>query len=270
MKSSRTLTLVLGAAAALSFIGTVAVYVAHFGTILSSEHNRWGEFGEYLGGVLGPILSLGALFGVLWTVRLQMRSLDDARYQQTENTFFQLLRRLQRIRDAPTSYAENKPEQARTWMPYVVLASEAWNEWIRLMRERPAETTETAARAHLIDVASELIKSKYNPVTLITDELMRLYGYVYSARIPEITKALYVQLINGEVSTIERTLLLFTLLTQPEGSFAFKVANSLGVFFNLDLSPPNIQMPEVYRRVLFNTYPHLAREGERPIAPLGG
>ena len=254
------------AIATVCFIGVIAVYVAHFGYRLSPEHRRWGEFGEYVGGFLGPVFSFGALVGVLWTIQLQIRASDDARRQQVENTFFHLLERFARIKATATYYTGSQPPEVWAVAP-IQLTQEAWQAWKSMMNER-TETTEAGARDHLSEVASRLIKSKYNNITLITDELLRLYAYVYRAKIRDGEKALYVQFINGEASPIERTLLMVTLFNQPKDGAAFAVVNSLGVFSSIDLATSFKIPAEVYRKVLSQTYPHLPQEGGRPVVSL--
>ena len=43
----------------------VGCYVRQFGGDLSASHTRWGEFGDFLGGVLNPFFALIALFLLL-------------------------------------------------------------------------------------------------------------------------------------------------------------------------------------------------------------
>ena len=212
------------------------------------------------------VSSFGALIGVLWTIQLQIRTSDEARRQQVENMFFHLLERFARIRGTVTYYTGSEPSNVWTVAP-IQLTQEAWQAWKAMMNER-TETTEAGARSHLSEVASRLIKSKYNNITLITDELLRLYAYVYRAKIPDAGKALYVQFINGEASPIERALLMVTMFNQPNDGGAFTVVNSLGVFSSIDLNT-SLKIPaEVYRQVFAHTYPHLPQEGGRPVVAL--
>lgn len=45
----------------ISFLGAIGTYIWKFGTDLSREHTRWGEFGSYVSGVLGFALTTGTL-----------------------------------------------------------------------------------------------------------------------------------------------------------------------------------------------------------------
>lgn len=68
-----------------AFLATAAVgglYWIHFGENPIGGPMRWGQFGDYFGGVLGPIFALGALIGVLLTLRHQREELHQARSQK--------------------------------------------------------------------------------------------------------------------------------------------------------------------------------------------
>ena len=87
----------------------VAVYFHVFHGSLSTKQEVWGQFGEYVGGILGPLFALAALFALLYTVILQSKELRASaeqleksqralesqnsvlERQNFESTFFQLL-----------------------------------------------------------------------------------------------------------------------------------------------------------------------------------
>lgn len=76
---------------------------------LSHKLEEWGQFGDYLGGILNPLFSLTALFALLHTIKLQTKELHESTEQlkasaeafkiqndvmmrqQFENKFFQML-----------------------------------------------------------------------------------------------------------------------------------------------------------------------------------
>ncbi len=86
------------------------IYFLNFHGTLSSNQTVWGEFGDYFGGILNPILSFFALIALLLTIVLQSNDLSLTREQLIktstalqeqeknqqqqifENTFFQLLK----------------------------------------------------------------------------------------------------------------------------------------------------------------------------------
>jgi uncharacterized membrane protein len=89
------------AVGALIALIVVLLYKSHFGSI-EDTHERWGQFGDYFGGVLNPIFSFLGLVAILVTLRLQIsqtrQSLKDTVRQnkradliQFQTTFFQLV-----------------------------------------------------------------------------------------------------------------------------------------------------------------------------------
>lgn len=62
---------------ALAAAGSVlAVYFAHFPTTFSAQQAEWGQFGDYVGGLLNPFFSVMAFFALLYTVRQQSITID--------------------------------------------------------------------------------------------------------------------------------------------------------------------------------------------------
>lgn len=57
----------------LVLVGTIGTYlwIGGFGPTLATNSVDWANFGSYVGGVAGPLLSFLALMAVVWTVRLQ-------------------------------------------------------------------------------------------------------------------------------------------------------------------------------------------------------
>ena len=72
------------AVAAFAIAVVVAFYVCNFSSPLSSDTEAWGQFGDYIGGTLNPLLSFLALIGLLFTLWIQSRSLSTARRQMAQ------------------------------------------------------------------------------------------------------------------------------------------------------------------------------------------
>lgn len=66
---------------------TIAAYplLGHFGFPFATNSSEWANFGTYLGGVAGPLLSFLALIAVAWTVRLQYDLLRRDLEKQTSD-----------------------------------------------------------------------------------------------------------------------------------------------------------------------------------------
>lgn len=104
------LLLAINLAAAAFLIATVAfaTYLYKFGRLgFSSDQSQWGEFGDFLGGVINPVVGIVTVFLLLITVILQRKelrnSIEEMRksnaafgIQNFEQTFFTWLEMYQR------------------------------------------------------------------------------------------------------------------------------------------------------------------------------
>ncbi|MGQ7276312.1 hypothetical protein [Marinobacter sp. V034] len=73
-KFTDTLAKILSLAILASGILLVS-YVNIFGRNISSDHHRWAEFGSFMGGTVGPVISFVALMALLMTIRIQNTAL---------------------------------------------------------------------------------------------------------------------------------------------------------------------------------------------------
>jgi uncharacterized membrane protein len=87
----------------------IGIYIWKFYGDLSEKQETWGQFGDYIGGILNPLFSLTALFALLYTIYLQSKELREStkqlkisaealrkqnevsETQKFEATFFQML-----------------------------------------------------------------------------------------------------------------------------------------------------------------------------------
>jgi len=104
----------------LVLVLTIAAYplLGHFGFPFSTSSNEWANFGTYLGGVAGPLLSFLALIAVAWTVRLQYDLLRRDSEKQTSDQHVRWLEAIYRdildLMHAPLRLAHG-PESTTTW-----------------------------------------------------------------------------------------------------------------------------------------------------------
>jgi len=70
---------------------SIALYRYQFGGVLAVNSSEWSNFGSYIGGVLGPLVSLATLLVVLKTVYMQREMLNTQRVE------FETMLDLQRV-----------------------------------------------------------------------------------------------------------------------------------------------------------------------------
>lgn len=72
---------------AILIIMVALFYVKAFTTQLSGSQEVWGQFGDYFGGVLNPLLSFFAFSALLYTVFLQVKSAAENDKKHDEQVF---------------------------------------------------------------------------------------------------------------------------------------------------------------------------------------
>lgn len=76
MKVSRSAALLLAV-----YTAPLVVYVLVFGPLLSTDHDRWGEFGSAMAGIYAPIVALSTLALLVRQTRLQSQ-INEHQYDQ--------------------------------------------------------------------------------------------------------------------------------------------------------------------------------------------
>jgi hypothetical protein len=78
----------IAAFALCSAFVTIVVYTLHFwGSTLSDKQEAWGQFGDYVGGLLNPIIALCALVLLALGTQIQRRILRETRSQAERARF---------------------------------------------------------------------------------------------------------------------------------------------------------------------------------------
>ena len=255
---------ILGIPAVIVAALVVGVYAFRFGDHLSANHERWGQFGEYLGGVLGPLLSFLALLAVVGTLQLQL--------QQFDATFFNLMQSVARIREGKVAVkslgivATPVTSSQVVEVPIQLAIRDAWEKLKRMMNAR-TETSEDGARLHLVESMGAL-RREYGDAFRLADKIFQIYRFIYRARLTPEERGYYVEIVNSEITPIEHSLVLFALLTQPTGAAAFKVINELQAFITLDLR--SLGLPRAYSQALKACCTHLTIDSSepRPVLPV--
>lgn len=93
MKTSYKLTSIALIALFSAFV-TIAFYRYNFQGAFSSLNEHWGTFGDYVGGVLNPILSFLALLALLYTINLQIADHRLLKKQATKEDVFRMMEAL--------------------------------------------------------------------------------------------------------------------------------------------------------------------------------
>ena len=234
---------IVGIAAAILIVGS---YLTKFSGGLSDNHEHWGQFGDYVGGLLNPTFSLLALIALLATFALQVRELrisakelknsadalvkqnEALRVQNFEASFFQLLRLHNDI--------VNSIDRVST-KGKVTTGRDCFNVFLRRLQstleiegaDRNFDAFLTHYDLFYIEYQHEIghyFRLLYNIVKLVS-------------RTGGIDKRFYTNLVRAQLSSAELMLLFYNCLS-PWGSEKFK---PLIEEFALLKTMPNTTLP---------------------------
>jgi len=79
------LILSVGAIASLIMLGFFTLYLTKFNDGLSTKQETWGQFGDFMGGSLNPMLGFITILILLATMNIQRRELQEQRTVAAEN-----------------------------------------------------------------------------------------------------------------------------------------------------------------------------------------
>jgi hypothetical protein len=208
---------VLPLLAVLLFAVVVGVYAKIFIGPLSLDHDKWGQFGDYVGGVLNPLLAFFGLIALLVTIRLQVKELKLSTrelsksavalqrqnaalvHQNFESTFFQLLRRVGWLAEA-TKFGILSGRAALKEM-YI---SHLQNEYYLPLVSKGGNAGEVAVKAYELfydrhhDTLGHYFRTLYHLFTFIDKSILK-----------EEDKAIYANIARAQLSTYELCLLFY-------------------------------------------------------------
>ena len=81
--------LVVSIFAGVWLIGVLVTYIVVFFNHSFGNPEEWGEFGDYFGGMLNPVIALAALVALFTSIRIQQRELAETHIQLAESTVAQ-------------------------------------------------------------------------------------------------------------------------------------------------------------------------------------
>lgn len=165
--------ILVGAACAVA--GTYYAYFQNFHSGLSEKHEVWGQFGDFIGESLNPILSFLSLIALILTVALQSKQMNIAR-EELENSKEELRatrEELAKSAEAQRSTATALEAQAR----YAVISAQL--QGLRAALDVTSESLRQARDAGILvgqEMYQELLSRKSaiaTKIILITQDLCK-------------------------------------------------------------------------------------------------
>lgn len=84
-KLKRRMQIAAGIALAAT-AGVLYLYFSHFPSTFSGDQGEWGQFGDYVGGLLNPFFSVLGFFALLYTIQQQSEVIDIQRIEMASST----------------------------------------------------------------------------------------------------------------------------------------------------------------------------------------
>lgn len=153
------------------FLGSLALYFISFNGPLSDKQGTWGEFGDYMGGVVNPIIGLCTVWLLTVSLRHNQIALQQAREelalarQAVENS-----RDMQERTELALQKQIDIADQTRDMANAVALWSHMNAKADLLMEERKNIKVLERQKAH--DLDGRILIAKYKATTM--DEILEL------------------------------------------------------------------------------------------------
>ncbi len=191
---------------------------------LSDGLDKWGQFGDYLGGILNPLFSLTALFAVLYTIKLQSKELHESTEQlkasaeafkiqndvmirqQFENTFFQMLGLFNNTTETlETNKINNETIKGRNC--FIRLSPFMWD---KLKNEIPNE------KSHLSNEYRDFYKYQAYLLDRYYHSINAVVCFVDKSNLSEVDKQFYCNMVRSQFSGHELAFLFYHCLCMDD------------------------------------------------------
>jgi hypothetical protein len=136
-------------AVVLAVIVAVGAYRYTFGGTLAVKSVEWANFGGYVGGLFGPLVSFVTLLAVLKTVYMQRELLDVQKHEFTQLLEFQRLESLKQDEQLTLAKSEANRAKVHAYQTAVLNLIESYSNEFRLESNEMFAAAERVSAKHL-------------------------------------------------------------------------------------------------------------------------
>lgn len=195
-------------------------FVLKFGVTPSEDQGAWGQFGDFVGGILNPLFSIIGLLALLYTIVLQSEELrrstrelkssanalkrqnrHNAR-QQFDANFFQLLNIHRELTDRLNSDGKSGVK---------VIESKIFHLGWAIDRK----STEKFTVHEVHDVCDEWARNYHYGIDGYLDSLTNVISYIYFSSVGKRARIFAYTTLSSTMAVEERTLLLVAATFDP-------------------------------------------------------
>lgn len=155
----------------------------------------WGQFGDFVGGTLGVLLSLASVLIITWTFRSQVRA---SYVQRFHNIFFELIHLYQtQVNDLSQTkiYMENE---------YIACKLTSTNkDFFESGKKEIIDSFLKQSNGNIIDSYLQFYNNHYDKVSAYFRTIYRLYDLIHNSRLEEADKKEYLKIIRAQFTSSE-------------------------------------------------------------------
>jgi Putative phage abortive infection protein len=200
----------------------IALNASHFGWELSNDQKRWAEFGEYLGGILGPAFAYFAFLVLLLTFQDQNLKIEEDRIQleeerargamrDFESTFFQLLHRFSEVvSDMRFSTWTGREAVMMLFNYFKTVKAKDNPQQVGMPRETYCE-----------ELYGKLYEEQQHVLGIYFRTLYHIFKFIDTSALTHDEKAQYASIARAQLSAYELGLIFYNGLWE-EGKQGFK------------------------------------------------
>lgn len=220
-------------------VTVISIYRKHFSGEYLTDHAAWGQFGDFFGGTLNPILAMLSLFAILGALVIQSRELSHStsalkeqsehlNLQAFENTFFSMVNLYnENVKTLDLEDTEKKDtySQGRGAFRILLLRLKGNYETVKKYQSTGRDEHEVIAQAYKIFCAdNDRFIGHY------IGSLESVIEFIEARR--SINREQYYSIVNAQLSANERVLIFYHSLTS-KGFLALENLNNFGFFKNI-------------------------------------
>ncbi|WP_143482088.1 hypothetical protein [Pseudomonas congelans] len=195
-------------------------FAIFFGITPSGNQESWGQFGDFVGGILNPLFSITGLFALLYTIALQSREMHNSTQelkasanalakqnkhyarQQFDSNFFQLLTI---HRDVADKAIVNKTHGTKAIG--LVINNFRW------YLDRTGKTAHSPQE--LVEVYDAWVGEYYGVLDNYLDSLANLVKYIYFSPVKKAARLFAYTTLSSTMTIDEVTFLLIAATFDP-------------------------------------------------------
>lgn len=211
------------------FVAGLVVLLAVLGLALyldawkgSDNSLTLGTFGDFVGGVVNPVLTFLTFMGLLITIILQQRGLTEARAGASESTFFEMLSLHNSIVHAMDVQRRNQD---------ALHGRDCFRHFVKVMREAYEKSTKPTELERVIEGHEVLWEQFYG-------DLAHYYRYLYNVirfideNMDDKNKVRYIRILRAQLNDDEMVVLFYNGLTDRARKFKVYI-EAFSLFDNL-------------------------------------